>query len=197
MYFKVLYTMYLVLCTVVFISKDKYIEIQGDGKSNTDIVLTDDELNELIYSIPVKSYVFSHKNKEIKEFVSRDLYMDDKTYRQFFRQLLANDLNHDVIDVFKQTIAKQKLFFNKIIGSIVMIVLLFILLFVTNRLNVFFDGKSNLINIFWCCVLGVVLFEIFMLISYIESSKLLYGKLLSSRDRKFIDEESSKNYDNI
>jgi hypothetical protein len=194
LYFKIIYTIYLLLCIVIYISKDKYIEIKSADKT-VEEELNDDEMNDLIYSLPVKSYVFSRKLKEIRDFVNRDLYMDDTTYRQFFRQLLANDLNSDVIEVFKQTLSKQKLFRNKIIASILMIVLLFFLLYLTNKLNVFFDGNSNIINIFWCCILGIVLFEIFMLISYIESSKLLYGILLSSRDRKFIDEENAKNYE--
>jgi hypothetical protein len=196
LYFLIIYLTYLSLCVLVFISKDTFVEIKSKEKRNLNREnLTDAELNELIYSIPVKTYVFSTRLKEIREFVSRDLYMDDKTYRLFFRNLMGTGMNSDIIAVFEGTVEKQKLFSSKVLASSIMVTLFVALLFLTNRLNIFFEGGSSLVNILWLCVLGFLLFEFFMLVSYIDSSRYLYGQLLTNRDQKFIDEENAKHFE--
>jgi hypothetical protein len=187
---------YLGFCILLYLSRSLIVSYYIRSYQNKQGIRSTKEENSpensLIHSLHVKYYIFFNKLPLVESYVENNILIDDKTYREFFRNMLSDPINHDVLRSFEEV--NDKTLFNKalIITELLIIASQIVLLLMTHFVLIYAGG---IYMKYLYYILGIILSIIFVrflkLVILFENIRYLNNKLLTSRDKKFLSQETN------
>jgi hypothetical protein len=188
---------YLGLCILIYITKSLIANYFIKSLQNKKGKRTKEEEentpeNSLIHSLHVKYYIFFNKLHLVESYIENNILIDDKTYREFYRNMLSDPCNYDILKSFEEV--SNKTSYNKgwVFAELIVIISQIGLLIITN-LFLFYCGSDYAIYVYYLLIaILIVLFINFLkLIMLFENIRYINNRLLTSRDKNFLRQETS------
>jgi hypothetical protein len=188
---------YLALCLLIYVTKSlianyfiKSLQNKKGKRTKEDEDNTPE--NSLIHSIQVKYYIFLNKLPLVESYIENNILIDDKTYREFFRNMLNDPSNYDILKSFEEV--SNKTIYNKgwVFSEVIIIISQIGLLLITH-LFLFYCGSDYATYIYYLLIgILVILFIHFLkLVMLFENIRYINNRLLTSRDKNFLRQETS------
>jgi hypothetical protein len=187
---------YLGFCILIYLSRSLLASYYIRSYKRKKGLITSKEENSpensFIHSIHIKYYIFFNKLPLVESYVENNILIDDKTYREFFRNMVNDPSSHDVLRSFEEVIDKTLLNKGLILADLLIIGSQIGLLVMTHFV-LFYAGGLYTKYIYY--VLGIILVIIFIrflkLVTLFENIRYLNNQLLTSRDKKFLSQETN------
>jgi hypothetical protein len=193
----IFFFVYLVLCILIYITKSLIAiyfvkSFQSNKGKKTNKEEQNPTENTLIHSLHVKYYIFFNKLPLVESYVENNILIDDKTYREFFRNMLNEPNNYDVLKSFEEVNDKSLSNKGAILSEIIIIVAQLGLLIITHYVLFYVGGVyTKYLYYFLIFILVIIFIRFLKLIILCENVRYLTNQLLTSRDKKFLSQETN------